>query len=374
MALHLSLNKKWFQMKNTTPFIVVLIFSVLSVGFLLSCSDDTPAAPVAPDAPVEVTASLNDAVVTVSWQEVEAATSYDVYRSYNDSSYFFLRSEVTATSCTDPFPQSGANYYKVMAVNGLKSSFSEASPAVTYTPAFDFEPEMVFVQGGTFIMGAQNSDSTAANYIDDNLNPNVKPMHSVTLSDFGIGRFEITRKEWFDVMGEWPEQQLVTLFGVGDDLPIHNMIWSELQEYVTRLNELTGKTYRLLTEAEWEYAERGGRASHYYLYSGSNDLDSVAWHQGNSQLKLYKGGTKYPNELGLYDMTGSVMEWCSDWYGPYSSNAQTNPTGAFFGSSRVLRGSYIGAYETQCRFYYRSYGNTTTFSPFIGIRVAMSAP
>ena len=123
-----------------------------------------------------------------------------------------------------------------------------------------------------------------------------------------------------------------------DNLPVEQVSWKDVQEFIQKLNALTGKTYRLPTEAEWEYAARGGNQSQGYKYAGSNTVGDVAWHYGNSDHKTHPVGQKQPNELGLYDMSGNVWEWCQDWYGDYSSSAQTNPTGPSSGSYRVLRG------------------------------------
>jgi len=198
------------------------------------------------------------------------------------------------------------------------------------------EPEMVFVQGGTFTMGCTAEQGNDCNDWE-------KPAHQVTLSNFSIGKYPVTQKEWVSVMGSNPSQFK------GDNLPVERVSWNDAQEFIRILNAATGKNYRLPTQAEFEYAARGGNKSKGFKYSGSNRVDDVAWHQGNSGNKTHPVGTKAPNELGIYDMSGNVYEWCSDWFGDYSSAAQTNPTGVATGSHRVIRcGSWANdAYD--CR-------------------------
>ena len=187
--------------------------------------------------------------------------------------------------------------------------------------------EMVEVRGGTFRMGATSEQGSDA--WDDE-----KPVHSVTLSEYYIGKTEVTQALWKAVMGSNPSSFK------GDNLPVECVSWNDCQEFIRKLNSLTGQKFRLPTEAEWEFACRGGNNSRGYKYSGSNYIDNVAWYDGNSGKKTHPVGTKLPNELGIYDMTGNVWEWCSDWYGrKYSSGAQTNPKGPYDGSYRVDRGS-----------------------------------
>jgi len=200
--------------------------------------------------------------------------------------------------------------------------------------------EMVFVQGGTFTMGCtseQGSDCDA----------DESPSHRVTVSDFYIGKYEVTQKQWKAVMGNNPS------YHKGDNLPVESVSWLDIQKFVKRLNAQTGKHYRLPTEAEWEYASRGGNRSNGYKYSGSNVIGNVAWYDGNSGSETHPVGTKFPNELGIYDMSGNVWEWCSDWSGSYGSSAQNNPVGATTGSSRVLRGDGFNYGARYCRVSYR---------------------
>lgn len=195
---------------------------------------------------------------------------------------------------------------------------------------------MVYVEGGTFMMGAtseQGSDtSEQLSLIDDDMYDDAKPVHHVTVSNFRIGKYEVTQCEWEAVMGENPS------YFKGSNRPVENVSWDDCQKFIAKLNRVTGKRFRLPTEAEWEYAARGGNKSKGFTYAGSNNLDEVAWHDGNSDCKTHDVGTKCPNELGLYDMTGNVGEWCSDWFGAYSSAPQTNPGGSSSGSYRVSRG------------------------------------
>ena len=194
---------------------------------------------------------------------------------------------------------------------------------------------MVYVQGGTFMMGADASNKDA--YKDE------KPAHQVTLSSYYICKYEVTQALWQEVMGSNPSNFK------GDNLPVENVSWNDCQEFISKLNALTGQHYRLPTEAEWEFAARGGNSSRGYKYSGSSTLSDVAWYDDNSGNTTHPVGTKSPNELGLYDMSGNVWEWCSDWNGNYSSSAQTNPAGPSSGTRRVFRGGCWYNFARFCR-------------------------
>ena len=190
------------------------------------------------------------------------------------------------------------------------------------------------VEGGTFQMGSDDSEADS----------DEKPVHSVTVSTFYMGETEVTQALWNAVMGTTVSQQRDKadkswpLRGEGDNYPMYYISWNECQEFIRKLNSLTGRSFRLPTEAEWEYAARGGNQSNGYKYAGSNNIGSVAWYDDNSGSKTHAVKGKSPNELGLYDMSGNVWEWCSDWKGSYSSGSQTNPKGPSSGSGRVLRG------------------------------------
>ena len=207
---------------------------------------------------------------------------------------------------------------------------------------------MMYVDGGTFTMGATEGQGSEA-YSDE------RPIHRVTLSSYYIGQMEVTQALWQEVMGSNPSSRQ------DDNLPVENVSWDDCQEFISRLNQMTGRTFRLPTEAEWEYAARGGSRSQGYKYSGSNSISDVAWYSGNSGFQTHAVGTKSSNELDLYDMSGNVGEWCSDWFGDYSSSAQTNPLGPTSGNRRIYRGGSYNSDAWQCRVSYRS-----SFEPVFG--------
>ncbi|MDR1973913.1 MAG: formylglycine-generating enzyme family protein [Bacteroidales bacterium] len=305
-------------------------------------------------APANVTAVLNDSVINISWSSVPNVTNYEVYRSGNNKNYTLLAGGVVTTTFTDNTPLPGANYYKVKGVSAtVDGALSAASQAVVYSGNFTetnggLNFEMIAVNGGTFTMGCTSEQGGDCN--DDE-----SPSHQVTLSNFYIGKYEVTQKLWWDVVGFWPGSAPSNIVGVGNNYPMYDISHTDLQIFLTKLNQITGKTYRLPTEAEWEYAARGGDQSQGYKYSGSNTVGDVAWYYTNSDNKTHEVGTKAANELGLYDMSGNVWEWCSDWYGDYTADVQTDPTGAASGSDRVLRGgSWNYADATYCRVSYRN--------------------
>jgi formylglycine-generating enzyme required for sulfatase activity len=222
------------------------------------------------------------------------------------------------------------------------------------------ELAMVSVQGGTFTMGCTPEQGGECD--DDE-----KPAHSVTVGNFQIGKYEVTQGLWKRVMGNNP-----SIFEGDDLLPVENVSWNDVQEFIAKLNEQTKKKYRLPTEAEWEYAARGGNKSKGNKYSGSNNINDVAWYNRNSRSRMQAVGTKSANELGIYDMSGNVWEWVSDWYGEYSSSAQTNPAGPSSGSYRVNRGGSWGFNAEHCRVSFRDF-NGPIYRPYsIGFRLALS--
>ena len=212
---------------------------------------------------------------------------------------------------------------------------------------------MVYVSGGTFIMGGdESSDQT--------------PTHSVTLSSYYICKYEVTQALWRAVMGSNPSKFK------GDNLPVEQVSWNDCQTFINRLNNYTGRNFRLPTEAEWEFAARGGNYSRHYKYSGSNYISDVAWYCDNSGNRTHPVGTKQANELGLYDMSGNVWEWCSDWYGSYSSYSQSNPTGATSGFGRVERGGNWCGLARYCCSSHRSYYAPGNSFDDLGLRLVLS--
>ncbi len=241
----------------------------------------------------------------------------------------------------------GDNICFLVSAKGGKRSFT--IKGVTFN--------MVKVEGGTFIMGAtpeqQDPDSDE------------KPIHHVTLNNYYIGETEVTQELWLAVMGSNPSNFK------GYSNPVECVSWNNCQDFVRKLNSYTGEHFRLPTEAEWEFAARGGNKSKGYQYSGSNNLKKVAWYHNNSGSKTHPVATKTPNELGIYDMSGNVAEWCQDWYSYYNISAQTNPTGPGSGSDRVDRGGSWVSGTRFCRSADRSYyPNSKSYS--LGIRLVLS--
>jgi formylglycine-generating enzyme required for sulfatase activity len=276
--------------------------------------------------------------------------------------------------------------------------------------------KMIRVQGGTFTMGCTSEQGS-------DCDGDEKPSHTVTLSTYYIGETEVTQELWKAVMGDNPsyfkptenktdvsrcsydafvadiqklnakkpgsmrvptrqewDAAMVTVTKSGSlKRPVENVSWEDCQEFIRRLNELTGKKFRLPTEAEWEFAARGGTKSAGYKYSGSNDLNSVAWYWDNAGTKgksspdygTHVVKTKKPNELGIYDMSGNVYEWCSDWHGDYTDAAQTNPKGASSGSDRVRRGGGWDDGARRCRSSDRSYCTPDYRFYYLGLRLVL---
>ena len=235
--------------------------------------------------------------------------------------------------------------------------------------------QFVYVKGGTFTMGC------TAEQGEDCFDWE-KPSHSVTVGDFYIGKTEVTQKSWRTIMGNNPSEFK------GDDLPVESVSWNDVQKFMSKLNEMTGKNYRLPTEAEWEYAARGGNKSKGYKYSGSNNLGEVGWYYENAgdialddkkwdgddleknNNRTHPVGQKKPNELGIYDMSGNVFEWCNDWYDDYGASGVVNPTGPGTGVSRVFRGGSWGGNAQLCRVADRPGDDPSLSTNDLGFRVA----
>lgn len=243
----------------------------------------------------------------------------------------------------------------------------------------DLTSDMIHVQGGTFMMGTNEGEDSE------------KPMHNVTVNSFYIGKYEVTKKDWQELMGSWdPDPQ--DTFGIGDNYPVYWASWNAVIKYcnlrslaegLNPVYRIAGSTdseewgpvpneenelwdsvtcdwnangYRLPTEAEWEFAARGGNKSNGYKYSGSNELHKVAWYEDNSAGNIHPVGMKQANELGIHDMSGNLWEWCWDWYneGYYSQSPSSDPRGASSGYGRVLRGGSFLHNANGCRVEERS--------------------
>jgi formylglycine-generating enzyme required for sulfatase activity len=244
-------------------------------------------------------------------------------------------------------PQSGGETNFTLAFD--PASFSEKVKGVSF--------EMIWIKGGVFQMGSNSGISDE------------KPAHTVTVSDFAMGKTEVTQALWKAVMGNNPSRFK------GNNLPVENVSWIDCQEFIKKLNQLTGKKYRLPTEAEWEYAAGGGATNRtkWAGTSGESSLGEYAWYSANSGSKTQAVGTKKPNCLGLHDISGNVWEWCSDWYKSdyYKSGLQTNPQGPLSGSHRVIRGGGWGSVVSCCRSAYRDYEYSYFHRNDIGFRLVV---
>ena len=267
---------------------------------------------------------------------------------------------ITGTLASNAVASSSSN---TLGYSSGSSSMASGSNTISIPVKDGISIDMVKVEAGTFMMGATSEMKDSY----DDPDSDEKPVHQVALTnDYYMGKYEVPQALWEAVMGSNPSKYK------GDNLPVEKVSWNDCQEFISKLNSLTGRKFRLPTEAEWEYAARGGKKSRGYQYSGNSNISDVAWYDGNSGSKPHPVGTKQANELGIYDMSGNVYEWCSDWYGSYSSSSQTNPTGADSGSSRVYRGGSWIYIAWLCRLSYRA-GNTPGYRSYgLGLRLALS--
>jgi len=231
-----------------------------------------------------------------------------------------------------------------------------ASPGITGSKLQQPAIPMVLVQGGVFNMGS-NDDG-----------PEAKPIHKVKLNSFYIGKYEVTQAQWKTIMGTNP-----SFYQGCDECPVEQVSYDDVQAFITKLIQKTGKHYRLPTEAEWEYAARGGNKSKSYVFSGSNNLADVAWFMDNSNNKTSPKGQKKPNELEIYDMTGNVWEWCSDYFDDkyYATSPAENPKGPETGTDRVIRGAARDGSGSFCHTAYRFTNSPNFPSRAIGFRLVM---
>lgn len=219
--------------------------------------------------------------------------------------------------------------------------------------------DMIRVEGGLFTMGATAQQGGE--------NPDEREIHDVRLDSYYIAKVPVTQSLWKKVMGYNPSEHY------GDDSPVNNVSWNDCVSFINCLNTLTGKEFRLPTEAEWEYAAKGGSKGRYngYKYSGGNNLNNVAWSYENSGGKPHGVAQKSPNELGIHDMSGNVWEWCSDWYASYPDSQVTNPQGPADGNKKVCRGGSWNDRGKECRISRREARTPDTGNPYIGFRLAL---
>jgi formylglycine-generating enzyme required for sulfatase activity len=297
--------------------------------------------------------------VPAASQEMEASyLSEQAYDSYQKQYQKKYRKKAKPARKTKVKPKAkgrvkAKSKSKTTAKVKSKSNSKFAYRKKTRRPVNLFKPEMVLVEGGSFIMGCMHG----------NCGRDESPWHPVVMGNFYIGKYEVTQQEWDAVMGKGNNPSMFK----GKKRPMENITWDEVQTFIERLNKRTGKCYRLPTEAEWEYAAHGGIKSKGYTYSGSEILYDVAWYARN---RTYPVGRKRPNELGLYDMSGNVWEWCADRYAPYNSSVQYSPVGVADSADRVLRGGGWTDDSKNCRITNRLHTAPNNAHTNLGFRLA----
>ncbi|MGL5319155.1 MAG: formylglycine-generating enzyme family protein [Bacteroidales bacterium] len=222
--------------------------------------------------------------------------------------------------------------------------------------------DMIFIEGGTFQMGYKSGE-----YYDVDMSQ--FPIHQVTLDSFFAGKTLVTQAQWEAVMGSNP-----SFFTGNPNHPVEQVSWEDCQEFISKLNALTGLRFALPTESQWEFAAFGGNRSEGYHFAGSNDMNEVGWHWWISGGTTHPVASKKPNELGLYDMSGNVMEWCADWFGRYPSRKVKNPVGIQNGRSRIIRGGSYKHAAWYARNPQRNYWYVNGRGSFVGFRLFCALP
>ena len=295
---------------------------------------------------LDITSTPRDADITID-DKLVGKTPFTVEQLLEGNHVVTMKKEGYATEKKDVVIKEGLTESLSIPLRkgGEKKSFTVNGVSFTMVP----------VEGGTFTMGATSEQGSYAR-------GNEKPAHRVTLSSYYIGETEVTQELWQAVMGNNPSDFK------GSNRPVECVSWDDCQVFIRKLNSLTGKNFRLPTEAEWEFAARGGNKSQGYRFSGGNDLGTVGWYSENSGHPVK---TKKPNELGIYDMSGNVLEWCHDWDGAYNVGSQTDPTGPTSGSDRVCRGGCWSSDAMGCRVSYRVNYSPDNCYINLGLRLAL---
>ena len=248
----------------------------------------------------------------------------------------------------------------------IKSGVVEQQIIITQSACEWYESfEMINVEAGTFYLGAQSSSSSKANY-DPQAYAVESPVHRVTLDEYSISKYEVTQSQWIAAMSSNPSSIQ------GDNLPVESVTYEQVQEFISKLNQVSGLNYRLPTEAEWEFAAEGGNQSEGYKYSGASVIGACGWYYSNAESTTHDVGSKDANELGIYDMTGNVREWCSDWFDYYSSANATNPQGPKSGDMKVTRGGSWTTPSVNCRNTYRFSSKTSEAAADLGFRLVLA--
>ncbi len=281
-------------------------------------------------------------------------TGFEIYKSSDGINYSLEKtvpSNTTSANILGIYPNLEIFYFKIRA----KSNYNYSKYSLVVNGC-NINPEMVIVSGGTFNMGSNSCPGYT----------NERPEHAVTLKSYKIGKYEVTQKLWRAVYGTKP-----SCF-TGDNLPVEQVSWIDIQAFIKKLNQKTGKHFRLPTEAEWEFAARGGNSSNGFTYSGTNTIGDVAWYRDNCGSKTHIVGIKQANELGLFDMSGNVWEWVNDWYSDtyYSISPSSNPQGPSGGIYKVLRGASWFSDDFECRSVTRYKNAPDVRSSLLGFRLA----
>ena len=371
----------------------LVLLAVMLMGMILwSCTEnDSNTEPTDNNAPVINSITSNPTSVQQGGTSTFTCNATDV--DGDSLTYYWLSTDGTISGTSSSETWTAPNTTDSCTITCSVSDGELTDTATKIIKVYELLTGLAFVQGGTYQMG----DHFSEGYSDE------FPVHSVTVSDYYIGATEITQSEWALYMSADTYN-----YGVGDDYPVYYVSWYEIMVYCNKRSVAEGITpcylingstnpddwggvptsdnstwnavvcnwdangYRLPTEAEWEYASRGGiHNEDNYHYSGWNTIDIVAWYDGNNYIDGSKPvGTKSPNQLEIYDMSGNLYEWCWDWYGDYQSDAQNDPTGATSGTYRVLRGGYWGDSDYYCRIASRNYDDPCHNSVIVfGFRV-----